>query len=187
MADYYQTLAEDTSRAGEWRRWVVVGTCNWVCLLYAMTVTVANVALPQMQGTFSATQDQVSWVITMNIVATAVVTPMAGWLVARFGERRLILFSVLGFAIASLACGLAQSLNELVFYRVLQGGFGAPLVPITQTIVQSSFPRHRHGSAIAIWGLGVVLGPVIAPTVGGHLSELYNWRWVFFMMVPFSV
>ncbi|HIN17107.1 MAG TPA: MFS transporter, partial [Gammaproteobacteria bacterium] len=96
-----------------------------------MTVTVANVALPQMQGTFSATQDQVSWVITMNIVATAVVTPMAGWLVARFGERRLILFSVLGFALSSLACGVAQSLNELVFYRVLQGGFGAPLVPIT--------------------------------------------------------
>ena len=187
MADYYQTLAEDTSRAGEWRRWAIIGTCTWVCLLYAMTVSVANVALPQMQGAFSATQDQVSWVVTMNIVATAVVTPMAGWLVTRFGERRLILFSVLGFALSSLACGLAQSLDELVFYRVLQGGFGAPLVPITQTIVQSSFPRHRHGPAIAVWGMGVVLGPVIGPTVGGYLSELYNWRWVFFMMVPFAV
>ncbi len=187
MADYYQTLAEDTSRAAEWRRWAIIGTCTWVCLLYAMTVSVANVALPQMQGAFSATQDQVSWVVTMNIVATAVVTPMAGWLVTRFGERRLILFSVLGFALSSLACGLAQSLDELVFYRVLQGGFGAPLVPITQTIVQSSFPRHRHGPAIAVWGMGVVLGPVIGPTVGGYLSELYNWRWVFFMMVPFAV
>ena len=115
MADYYQTLAEDTSRAAEWRRWGIIGTCTWVCLLYAMTVSVANVALPQMQGAFSATQDQVSWVVTMNIVATAVVTPMAGWLVTRFGERRLILFSVLGFALSSLACGLAQSLDCLLY------------------------------------------------------------------------
>ena len=155
--------------------------------LYAMTATVANVSLPQMQGTFSATQDQVAWVVTMNIVATAVVTPMSGWLVVRFGERRVILYCLMAFGLASVGCGVANSLPELVGYRILQGAFGAPLAPVTQTLVQASFPRHRHGPAIAIWGLGAVLGPVVAPTAGGYLSEIYNWRWVFYMILPFSV
>ena len=186
MIDPYESLAADTSRSAEVRRWLILATCTGVCFLYAMTISIANVSLPQMQGAFSATQDQVAWVVTMNIVATAVITPMTGWLVVRFGERQLILWCLVMFGLASLGCGLANSLPELVGYRMLQGAFGAPLAPVTQTIVQGSFPRHRHGPAIAIWGLGVVMGPVVAPTLGGYLSEIYNWRWVFYMILPFT-
>ena len=187
MIDPYEQLSGAVGASAEWRRAAILATCTGICFLYAMTATVANVSLPQMQGTFSATQDQVAWVVTMNIVATAVVTPMSGWLVVRFGERRVILYCLIAFGLASLGCGVANSLSELVGYRILQGAFGAPLAPVTQTLVQASFPRHRHGPAIAIWGLGAVLGPVVAPTVGGYLSEIYNWRWVFYMILPFSV
>jgi DHA2 family multidrug resistance protein len=166
--------------------WVLF-TCTAVTFLYAMTVTVANVSLPQMQGAFSATQDQIAWVVTSNIVATAVVTPMAGWLVSRFGWRRLCIFCVAAFAAASAACGLADSLEALVVYRALQGGFGAPLVPVSQAIVLDSYPKRQHGAVIAIFGMGSVLGPIVGPVLGGYLSEAYNWRWVFYMIVPFSL
>ena len=168
-------------------RAAVLLTATLVTMLYAMTVTIANVALPQMQGSLSATQDQIAWVVTFNIVATAVATPMSGWLAARLGRRRLMVLCVLGFAAASLLCGLAGSVEELVFYRVLQGACGAPLVPISQAIVLDTFPRHQHGPVTAVWGVGVILGPIIAPTLGGYLSETYSWRWVFFMIVPFAL
>jgi DHA2 family multidrug resistance protein len=152
-----------------------------------MTVTIANVALPKMQGSLSATQDQIAWVVTFNIVATAVVTPMSGWLATRLGRRRLMLGAVIGFAVASLLCGLATSVEELVFYRILQGACGAPLVPMSQSILLDTYPRHQHGPATAVFGVGVIMGPIIAPTLGGYLSEAYSWRWVFFMIVPFAL
>ena len=169
------------------RRAVILATLTLVTMLYAMTVTIANVALPQMQGSLSATHDQITWVITYNIVATAVATPMTGWLVARLGRRRLMLWAVVGFAVASLMCGLAGSIEELVAYRIVQGACGAPLVPLSQAIVVETYPKRQHGPATAIWGIGVILGPIIAPTLGGYLSEAYSWRWVFFMIVPFAV
>ena len=162
-------------------------TCTAVTFLYAMTVTIANVSLPQMQGALSATQDQIAWVLTSNIVATAVATPMAGWLVSRFGWRKLCLGCVLGFAAASLGCGLADSLETLVMWRALQGAFGAPLVPVSQAIVLDSYPKERHGAVIAIFGMGSVVGPIVGPVLGGYLSEAYNWRWVFYMILPFCV
>ena len=152
-----------------------------------MTVTIANVALPQMQGALAATQDQIAWIVTFNIVATAVITPLAGWLAARYGRRKLMLWSVLGFAASSLLCGLAGSLEALVVYRVLQGGFGAPLVPVSQAIVLDTYPKRQHGAATAIFGMGVIIGPIIGPTLGGYLSEAFNWRWVFFMIVPVAL
>ena len=152
--------------------------------LYALTVTIANVSLPQMQGALSATQDQIALVVTFNIVATAVATPMTGWLTARFGQRRLLLSCVAAFTLATLLCGLSGSLEMLVFFRVLQGICGAPLAPLSQSIVLASYPQHKHGTATSIFGMGVVLGPLIAPTIGGYLSEEYSWRWVFFMIVP---
>ena len=155
--------------------------------LYALTVTIANVSLPQMQGALSATQDQIALVITFNIVATAVATPLTGWLVARFGQRRLLLFCVTAFTISTLFCGLAGSLEMLVVFRVFQGLCGAPLAPLSQAIVLASYPLEKRGTATAIFGMGVVIGPLIAPTVGGYLSEEYSWRWVFFMIVPFGV
>lgn len=169
-----------------WQRAAILLTCTGVTFLYAMTVTIANVSLPQMQGSLSATQDQISWVVTFNIVATAVATPMSGWLVSRLGRRRLTLFCVSGFAAASLLCGIADSLGALVVYRVLQGAFGAPLVPVSQAIVLDTYPKRQHGAVIAIFGMGAVLGPVVGPVVGGYLSEAYNWRWVFFMILPFT-
>ncbi len=164
----------------------ILMTLTMVTMLYAMTVTIANVALPKIQGSLSATQDQIAWVVTFNIVAAAMATPMSGWLAARLGRRHLMIFAVIGFAAASVLCGLADSVGELVFYRVLQGAFGAPLVPISQAILLDTYPRHQHGTATAIWGVGVILGPIIAPSLGGYLSEAYSWRWVFFMIVPFA-
>ena len=164
----------------------ILMTLTMVTMLYAMTVTIANVALPKMQGSLSATQDQIAWVVTFNIVAAAVATPMSGWLAARLGRQHLMIFAVIGFGAASVLCGLADSVGELVFYRVLQGAFGAPLVPISQAILLDTYPRHQHGTATAVWGVGVILGPIIAPSLGGYLSEAYSWRWVFFMIVPFA-
>ena len=155
--------------------------------LYATTLTIANVALPQMQGDLSASIDQIAWVLTFNIVATAIATPPTGWLAARLGRKRLLLGAVLGFTISTLLCGLATSLPELILWRSCQGLFGAPLVPLSQAITLDTFPRAQHGPAMALWGIGVMLGPILGPTVGGYMTELYNWRWVFFIVVPFGV
>jgi DHA2 family multidrug resistance protein len=179
-------LADDTGAGAALRRALVLGTCTAVTFLYAMTVTIANVSLPQMQGALSATQDQIAWVLTANLAATAVATPLAGWLVSRFGRRRVCNFGVVAFGAASLACGLAESLEQLVLFRALQGAFGAPLVPASQAIVLDTYPQRSHGAVIAIYGMGSVLGPIVGPVVGGYLSETYNWRWVFYMIVPFS-
>ncbi len=166
---------------------MVLATATLATALYAMTITIANVALPQIQGAMSATQDQIAWIVTFNIVATAVGTPMTGWLAGRFGQRKVMLYAVLGFTVATLMCGLAGGLIELVLYRVAQGLFGAPLAPLSQAIVLDVYPKERHGVATAIFGMGVVLGPIVAPTIGGYLSETYNWRWVFFMVVPLGI
>ena len=168
------------------QRALILGTATLATMLYSMTVTIANVALPQMQGSLSATQDQIAWVVTFNIVATAVATPMTGWLVSRLGRRMVMLGSVLLFTTFSLLCGTADSLVVLVLYRVAQGAFGAPLVPLSQAIMLDTYPRHQHATVTAIFGMAVVLGPIFAPTVGGYLSETYNWRWAFFMIVPFG-
>jgi len=167
-----------------WRRAMILATVTTTTATMAMTVTVANVSLPQIQGSLSATQDQIAWVITFNIVATAVCTPMTGWLVSRFGQRRVMLFGLLGFTLATAMCGFATSLGELVIYRVIQGAMGAPLIPLSQAIVLDSYPQRRHGFATSVFGMGVVMGPIFAPTIGGYVSELYSWRWVFFMVLP---
>ena len=169
------------------RRFIVLATVSAATMLYAMAITVANVVLPQMRGALSATPDQVAWVVTFNLVATAVVTPISGWLSTRFGRRNVMLFCALGFSISSVLCGLANSLEALVFYRVLQGAFGAPLVPVSQAIILDTFPKNQHALATALWGVGVVFGPIIGPTLGGAIAEEYSWRWVFFMIVPFGL
>ena len=169
------------------RRYIVLATVSSATMLYAMAITIANVVLPQMRGALSATPDQVAWVITFNLVATAVVTPISGWLSNRFGRRRIMLIGTFGFTTTSVLCGLADSLEVLVLYRILQGAFGAPLVPISQAIILDTFPREKHALATALWGVGVVTGPIIGPTFGGFIAEEYSWRWVFFMIVPFGV
>jgi MFS transporter, DHA2 family, multidrug resistance protein len=156
-------------------------------LMQALDATIANVALPYMQGGLSATSDQVIWVLTSYIVAAAIMTPPVGWLSARFGIRTLLITSLVGFTAASMLCGTANSLGEMVLFRVIQGAFGASLVPLSQSIMLDLYPPEKRGEALAIWGIGVMVGPILGPTLGGYLTEIYNWRWVFFVNLPFGV
>src|SRR3979490_1446875 len=156
-------------------------------LMQALDTTIANVALPYMQGSVSASQDQIAWVLTSYIVAAAIMTPPTGYLAARFGLKRLFLFSVAGFTVASMLCGMAQSLVEIVLFRVLQGMFGAALVPLSQTVLLNINPKERQGSAMALWGVAVMAGPVLGPVLGGWLTEAYSWRYVFYINLPIGV
>ncbi len=156
-------------------------------LMQALDTTIANVALPYMQGSVSASQDQIAWVLTSYIVAAAIMTPPTGHLAGRFGLKRLFLVSVAGFTIASMLCGMAQSLVEIVLFRVLQGLFGAALVPLSQTVLMNINPRERQGSAMALWGVAVMAGPVLGPVLGGWLTEAYGWRYVFYINLPIGV
>ena len=152
--------------------------------LYATTLLIASTLLPQMQGTMSATQDEIAWVMTFNILATAVATPTTGWLAARFGRRETMTWSILLFTVTTFLCGQADSLETLILWRILQGAFGAPVIPLSQTVLLDTFPKRQHGLVTSIFGMAVVIGPVIGPTLGGLLSELYSWRWAFYMLVP---
>jgi DHA2 family multidrug resistance protein len=153
-------------------------------VIQALDGTIANVALPHMQGSLSASQDQITWVLTSFIVAAAIATPLTGWLCDRYGQKNVFLVSVAGFTIASVLCGLSSSLGEIVAARLLQGVFGAALVPLSQAVLLDINPREKHGSAMAVWGMGVMIGPILGPTLGGWLTDSYNWRWVFFINVP---
>jgi len=153
-------------------------------IIQALDGTIANVALPHMQGSLSASQDQITWVLTSFIVAAAITTPLTGWLCDRFGQKNVFLVSVAGFTLASVLCGLSGSLGEIVAARLLQGIFGAALVPLSQAVLLDINTREQHGSAMAVWGMGVMIGPILGPTLGGWLTDSYNWRWVFFINVP---
>lgn len=156
-------------------------------LMQVLDTTIANVALPNMQGSLSATQDQIAWVLTSYIVASAIMTPPTGWLADRFGRRKVFLTAIVTFIVGSILCGLATSLAEIVVFRIIQGLGGAALVPLSQAILLDTYPREKHGLAMAIFGIGVVLGPILGPTLGGYLTEYYNWRWVFFINVPIGI
>ncbi|MEA3132161.1 MAG: transporter, family, multidrug resistance protein [Gammaproteobacteria bacterium] len=153
-------------------------------VMQTLDTTIANVALPHMQGTLSASQDQIAWVLTSYIVAAAIATPLTGWVVDRFGQKNVFLASVIGFTAASALCGLSNSLTEIVAARLLQGVFGAALVPMAQMVLMDINPPEKQGSAMAIWGMGVMVGPILGPTLGGWLTDSYDWRWVFFINIP---
>src|SRR5580698_4774358 len=153
-------------------------------IMQTLDGTIANVALPHMQGELSASQDQIAWVLTAYIVAAAIATPLTGWMVDRFGQKRVFLASVIGFTVASALCGVADSLGQIVAARLLQGVFGAALVPLSQMVLMEINPPAKQGSAMAIWGVGVMVGPILGPTLGGWLTDSYSWRWVFFINIP---
>jgi DHA2 family multidrug resistance protein len=167
---------------------MVVTVCTMLAtLMQALDSTIANVALPYMQGTMAASQDEINWVLTSYIVASAIMTAPTGFLTSRFGRTRLFITSIAGFTVTSVLCGMAQSLDQIVIFRILQGGFGAALVPLSQSVLYEIYPVEKRGAAMALWGVGVQVGPVLGPILGGWLTENYSWRWVFYVNVPFGI
>ncbi len=156
-------------------------------ILQALDTTIANVALPHIRGSLSATLEQMGWVLTSYIVAAAIMTPLSGWLAGQYGRKKVLLISVAGFTLSSALCGMAQSLSQLVLFRLLQGLFGAALVPLSQAVLLDINPPEHHGRATALWAMGVLIGPIIGPALGGWLTENYSWRWVFYINVPFGI
>jgi DHA2 family multidrug resistance protein len=169
------------------RRRVITAAVMLATIIHTLDSTIATVALPRMQGAMGATQEQVSWVLTSYIVASAIFMPLTGFLARRLGRKRVFVGSVIGFTIASMLCGAATTLEQIVVFRILQGAFGACLVPLSQSVLLDTWPRERHAMAMAAWGIGVMVGPIIGPTVGGWLTEHYSWRWVFYINLPVGV
>ena len=169
------------------RRVLITISVMLASIMQALDTTIANVALPRIQGSISATQDQMAWVLTSYIVAAAIMTPLSGWIAGQVGRKKVFLYSVVGFTVASMLCGLAQSLSQIVLSRLLQGLCGAALIPMSQAVLLDINPPERHARAMAVWIMGVTVGPILGPALGGWLTENYNWRWVFYINVPFGI
>jgi MFS transporter, DHA2 family, multidrug resistance protein len=169
------------------RRAMVTVCAMSATIMQALDTTIANVALPYMQGSLSASLDQINWVLTSYIVAAAIMTAPIGWVADRFGRKRLFILCVAGFTVASMLCGLAQNIEQMVVFRLTQGAFGAALVPLSQSVLLDLYTPEERGSAMAIWGIGVMLGPIMGPTLGAWLTDNYSWHWVFFINLPVGI
>src|SRR3989442_5308415 len=169
------------------RRNMVTICAMTATIMQALDTTIANVALPYMQGTLSASQDQINWVLTSYIVAAAIMTAPVGWIANRFGRKRIFIVCSAGFTIASVMCGLAQDIGQMVLFRLMQGVFGAALVPLSQAVMLDSYTLQERAKAMAIWGMGVMMGPIMGPSLGAWLTETYSWHWVFFVNLPFGI
>jgi DHA2 family multidrug resistance protein len=169
------------------RRNMVTICAMTATIMQALDTTIANVALPYMQGSLSASQDQINWVLTSYIVAAAIMTAPVGWIANRFGRKRIFILCSGGFTVASVLCGVAQDINQMVLFRLLQGVFGAALVPLSQAVMLDSYALHERAKAMSIWGMGVMMGPIMGPSLGAWLTETYSWHWVFFVNLPFGI
>lgn len=165
-------------------RLLIITTVMLVAILEVLDSTVVNVALPYMMPSLGATQEQITWVLTSYVVASAMMIPLTGFLAQRLSHRRLLLINITGFMVSSALCGLASNLPTMVIFRLLQGGFGAALIPLSQSILRKSFSLAEQGKAMAIWGIGIMAAPVFGPTLGGIITEYSNWRWIFYFNIP---
>ena len=169
------------------RRMLVTVCAMTATIMQALDTTIANVALPYMQGSLSASLDQINWVLTSYIVAAAIMTAPMGWLADRFGRKKLFIVCVAGFTVASLLCALAQNIGEIVLFRLMQGMAGAALVPLSQAVLLDAYTPEERGGAMAMWGIGVMLGPIMGPTLGAWLTDNYSWHWVFLINLPIGI
>jgi DHA2 family multidrug resistance protein len=167
--------------------WIVTIAVMLATFMEVLDTTVVNVSIPHISGNLSATYEEGTWVVTSYLVANAIVLPMAGWLASYFGRRRMLLACVAGFSIASLLCGVADSLTQLIVFRVLQGLAGGGLQPLSQAILLETFPKEKHGQAMAAYGLGIIVAPIIGPTLGGWITDNYTWRWIFYLNIPVGI
>lgn len=174
-------MAQETSKGA--RLWITIAVMAST-LIQVLDTTIVNVALPHMSGELGATSDQITWVLTSYLVASAIFMPLTGYFTDTMGRKKYLLVSIVGFVAASALCGIAQNIVEIVLFRLLQGVFGAALVPLSQAIMVDTYPLEERGKAMAIWGLGVMVGPVLGPTLGGWLTDVLSWRWTFYVNVP---
>lgn len=168
-------------------KWLIVTTIMLVAILEVLDSTIVNVALPAMMPSLGANQEQITWVLTSYVVAAAVMLPLTGFLSNRMGQKKLLLIDISGFLLSSVLCGMATNLSVMVFFRLCQGAFGAALIPISQAVLRQTFPREEQGKAMAIWGLGIMVAPVLGPTLGGFITEHSSWRWIFYINLPICI
>jgi DHA2 family multidrug resistance protein len=167
--------------------WLIATSVMFATFMEVLDTTVVNVSLPHIAGSLSSTIDEATWALTSYLVANAIILPMTGWLASRFGRKRLLMLSVVGFTATSFLCGLAPTLGWLILFRVLQGATGGALQPLSQAVLLEAFPPHARGKAMAFWGLGIVVAPILGPVLGGWLTDNYSWRWVFYVNIPVGV
>lgn len=179
ISSEYESMA-----APGFERVMVVITVMMVAVIEVLDMTIVSVALPHMMGAFGANTEQITWVVTSYIVSSAIVMLVTGFLIGRFGCRRLMFVGVFGFMLASIFCGLATSLEEIVVFRVLQGIFGAILVPLSQFVIRRCFSQKDQATGMAIWGMGIMVAPILGPTLGGYITDTASWRWIFYINVP---
>jgi DHA2 family multidrug resistance protein len=179
-----QTTIDDDNKYLPENPWLSCAPILLAVFIYVMDGTIANVALPHMAGSFSATRDESIWILTSYLISSGIVIPSVDFFSKLFGRKNFYVISVLLFTIASFLCGTATSLGQMVFYRVLQGAGGGGIVPLSQAIMMESFPKERRGTAMAIFGMGVIIAPIIGPMLGGWITDNWTWPWIFFINVP---
>src|SRR6266853_2049277 len=168
-------------------RWIIAISVMFATFMEVLDTTVVNVSLPHIAGSLSATIDEATWALTSYLVANAIILPMTGWLATRFGRKRLLMLSVVGFTLSSFLCGLAPTLGTLIMFRIMQGATGGAMQPLSQAVLLEAFPPHDRGKAMGFWGLGIVTAPILGPVLGGWLTDNYSWRWVFYINIPVGI